>query len=156
MSQPIKKSSPSYKTQRSVKLPDGKKVNVYGNNGYERVSNGPHRGRYLHSILAEHKLGRKLKAHEEIDHKNGDRTDNSVGNMKLTTTSQHASHTNTERAKQGGFTGEKRYMHSREYTEGEPQSVEKSNEPLETSLEAPALGKAEGGIRSILKKCKSR
>jgi hypothetical protein len=126
VTKPLEKSSaPSYKTLRTAKLPDGKKVNVYGNNGYERISNGPHRGRYLHSVMAEHKLGRKLKGNEEIDHKNGDRKGNGLSNLRLTTTSQHAAHTNTERAKQGGFTGEKRYMHSREYTEGKPESMEK-------------------------------
>jgi hypothetical protein len=128
VTKPLEKSSaPSYKTLRAVKLPDGKKVNVYGNNGYERISNGPHRGRYLHSVMAEHKLGRKLKGNEEIDHKNGDRKANGLSNLRLTTTSQHAAHTNTERAKQGGFTGEKRYMHSREYTEGKPENMEKAD-----------------------------
>jgi hypothetical protein len=138
---PLEKAAPSYKTLRAVKLPDGQKVNVYGNNGYERISNGPHRGRYLHSVLAEHKLGRKLGKDEEIDHKNGDRRDNSHSNMRVTTTSEHASHTNSARAQQGGFTGEKRYMHSREYTEGKPETVEKAQ--------------GGGSIRSILKKCKS-
>lgn len=125
VSKPLEKSKPSYKTLRTAKLPGGTKVNVYGNNGYERISNGPHRGRYLHSVLAEHKLGRKLKNNEEIDHKNGDRKGNNAGNLRLTTTSEHASHTNAARAKKGGFTGEKRYMHSREYTEGKPESMEK-------------------------------
>lgn len=128
VTKPLEKSSaPSYKTLRTAKLPDGKKVNVYGNNGYERISNGPHRGRYLHSIMAEHKLGRKLTQSEEIDHKNGDRKSNGLSNLRLTTTSKHAAHTNTERAKQGGFTGEKRYMHSREYTEGKPESMVKAD-----------------------------
>jgi hypothetical protein len=95
----------------------------------------------LHSVLAEHKLGRKLGKDEEIDHKNGDRRDNSHSNMRVTTTSEHASHTNSARAQQGGFTGEKRYMHSREYTEGKPETVEKAQ--------------GGGSIRSILKKCKS-
>jgi hypothetical protein len=152
----LNKSKPSYKTLRSAKLPNGTKVNVYGNNGYERISNGPHRGRYLHSVLAEHKLGRKLTKDEEIDHKNGDRKGNGLSNLRLTTTSKHASHTNTQRAKQGGFTGDKRYMHSREYTEGKPESMEKGLADFTTGELAAAKQAGKAGARDIVNRMKSR
>ena len=45
----------------------------------------------LHRLIMEQHLGRKLKREEHIHHKNGDRLDNRITNMKIVTNSKHIS-----------------------------------------------------------------
>lgn len=45
-----------------------------------------------HRIVLEQKLGRLLQPHEVVHHKNGDKHDNSVENLELTTASEHTRH----------------------------------------------------------------
>ena len=42
-----------------------------------------------HRVKMEKKLGRKLRYNEVIDHKNGDKKDNRLSNLRLMNRSQH-------------------------------------------------------------------
>lgn len=44
----------------------------------------------LHRVLMENKIGRLLESHEHVHHRNGDKEDNSIGNLELLTVSEHA------------------------------------------------------------------
>lgn len=50
---------------------------------YLRISAGPLRGKYVHRIVAEAKLGRKLEKSETVEHKNGDGLDCSPENLAI-------------------------------------------------------------------------
>lgn len=51
--------------------------------GYVRISAGPLRGKRLHTIIAEAKIGRKLKPDEDVHHKNGNKLDISPDNLQI-------------------------------------------------------------------------
>lgn len=52
----------------------------------------PERKMYIqeHQMKMENKIGRKLKNDERVHHKNEKRSDNSMKNLQLTTTQEHA------------------------------------------------------------------
>ena len=52
-----------------------------------RVSNVGYR--LEHDLLVESSIGRSLRSNENVHHLNGDRSDNRVGNLELTTRSRH-------------------------------------------------------------------
>jgi 8-oxo-dGTP pyrophosphatase MutT (NUDIX family) len=82
---------------------------------YLRYTSGPRRGEYVHRHEAEKRLGRKLSSKEHVNHKSGNRRDNSAKNTKVMSASAHAAETNTERAKGGGTTnGKRRIEHTRD------------------------------------------
>lgn len=105
----VRKKTPTYKVQGKVAG-----HSVYHNNGYPRFSSGPHRGQYVHRVLKERQVGRKLKPEEEVDHKNGKREDFNTKNTQVMSKPKHARKTNITRRKKG-YSGEKRYFHSRDY-----------------------------------------
>jgi len=53
--------------------------------GYLRCSDG----KYLHRLVMEEYLGRRLSMHEHVHHLNGDVTDNRPENMEILTNSEH-------------------------------------------------------------------
>lgn len=78
------------------KLLIGKKlyelVNKKKNRSYvtsKQVINGKSKTAYLHRIIMEHHLGRKLESWEEIDHINGNPFDNRLSNLRVCTHGQN-------------------------------------------------------------------
>lgn len=47
-------------------------------------------GRHEHRVIAEQILGRKLKSNEIVHHKDGNKLNNSKGNLEIMTQAQHA------------------------------------------------------------------
>lgn len=80
--------------------------------GYLRYTSGPKRGDYVHRHEKEKKLGRKLKSTEEVNHKRGDRSGKS--GTEVLSAGKHAAKTNHDRANGKGYSGAKRYEHSRD------------------------------------------
>ena len=56
--------------------------------GYVVISGGKH-GQYEHRIVAEKKIGQKLKQGEIVHHKDRNKKNNKPGNLKVLTPSQH-------------------------------------------------------------------
>lgn len=57
---------------------------------YLRITAGPQRGRYVHQLVAEAKLGRALFAFEEVDHLDGNTFNNDPSNIEVRHVSDHA------------------------------------------------------------------
>lgn len=80
--------------------------------GYLRYTSGPKRGEYVHRHEAEKRIGRKLSSKEHVNHKTGNRS--STKNTEVMTAAEHAAETNSKRANKKGYTGSKRYEHTRD------------------------------------------
>lgn len=59
-------------------------------NGYIAITRGPNKGRSIHIVKMEERLGRKLKHDEVVHHIDGNRTNNDSNNLALLTRSGHA------------------------------------------------------------------
>lgn len=59
-------------------------------NGYVEYTRGPHKGRKVHDVMMEAKLGRRLRPGEEIHHVDENRQHNDLGNFELLTKPVHA------------------------------------------------------------------
>jgi hypothetical protein len=60
---------------------------------YVRVTSGPQRNRYVHHLVMEAMLGRRLLPGEEVDHIDGNTLNNDYTNLQLMTASEHAKKT---------------------------------------------------------------
>lgn len=61
-------------------------------NGYEFIIDSSGRMKYIHRIIIEEKLGRKLKPGEIVHHKDGNKRNNSLSNLDLTSRKRHGKH----------------------------------------------------------------
>lgn len=59
-------------------------------NGYVEYTRGEHKGRSVHVVAMEERLGRALRGDECVHHIDGDRTNNQDNNLALVTRSGHA------------------------------------------------------------------
>jgi len=82
---------------------DGTSVNTIDRAGlvqqYIRITAGPQRGKYVHTLIAEAKIGRKLRDDEEVDHEDGDTFNNDPANLIVREIGEHAKLTR-ERSRQ--------------------------------------------------------
>jgi hypothetical protein len=56
---------------------------------YLRITAGPQRGEYVHRLVLEAKLGRRLSAWEDAHHVNGDTLDNRPENLEAVPRDEH-------------------------------------------------------------------
>ena len=61
-------------------------------NGYVEYTRGPHKGRMVHDVIVEARIGRRLRDGELVHHRDGNRQNNIDENLELTTRSEHARH----------------------------------------------------------------
>lgn len=61
-------------------------------NGYIEYTTGEYKGRSVHVVEVEKRIGRRLFANEVVHHKDGDRSNNSIDNLDLMTRAEHAAH----------------------------------------------------------------
>jgi len=59
-------------------------------NGYLEITMGEHKGRGEHVVVMEKYIGRRLYANECVHHKDHNRSNNEISNLKLMTRSEHA------------------------------------------------------------------
>lgn len=59
-------------------------------NGYYEYTKGEHKGRLIHVVLMENRIGRRLLHDEHVHHIDGVKTNNSENNLALMTKSGHA------------------------------------------------------------------
>jgi hypothetical protein len=78
-------------------------------NGYIEITMGENKGRSVHVVLMEEKIGRRLYANECVHHINNMRDDNRIENLKLMTRSEHSklhakeSHASKKRNQKGQY-----------------------------------------------------
>lgn len=58
-------------------------------NGYAEYTRGPHKGRSVHVVQMEARLGRSLRDDEQVHHIDGDKLNNDENNLALVTRSGH-------------------------------------------------------------------
>jgi len=79
--------------------------------GYKRATGGIHRGKYLHRIEAEKRLGRKLSSDQEVHHKDGNRA--GTKNTEVSSKTEHTAETNKKRSRsKKGYSGDHRVVHT--------------------------------------------
>ena len=59
-------------------------------NGYAEYTRGKNKGRTVHVVLMEEKIGRKLMPNEVVHHINKNRADNRIENLQLMTRREHS------------------------------------------------------------------
>lgn len=75
-------------SMRTARWKGGKRIDDHG---YVRIYDKNGRYRREHRVVMEQHLGRPLKTHEIVHHKNRDKTDNRVDNLEITNRPSHSS-----------------------------------------------------------------
>jgi len=80
--------------RRGARNPNYKGGRFINSDGYVCVLNPQRTGHtdryvYEHRLIMERHLGRALESHEQIHHRDGNKTNNSVANLELMATSDH-------------------------------------------------------------------
>jgi hypothetical protein len=65
--------------------------------GYLVIKAGPQRDVRVHTLVAEAKLGRKLKADEEVHHRDGNKLNNDPSNLQVLGKAEHGTISNHQR-----------------------------------------------------------
>lgn len=60
---------------------------------YIRISAGPQRGMYVHRLVMEAKLGRRIRKSETVDHIDGNSLNNHPANLRVLSWAQHGRET---------------------------------------------------------------
>lgn len=68
---------------------------------YLRISAGPLRGKYVHTLVAEAKIGRKLLPSETVEHGDGNGLNPSPDNLEIVTRTENTSRMHQRRRGQG-------------------------------------------------------
>jgi hypothetical protein len=71
-----------------IKYWDGKRKPRMQKSGYLTLCIG-NKKYYLHRLIMEEHIGRKLKPTEQVHHINGDKTDNRIENLEIMNTGEH-------------------------------------------------------------------
>lgn len=83
------------------------KIVKKGDYNYALVPGHPHatKNGYVleHRAKAEHKIGRTLKKHEDVHHKNGNKKDNRLSNLEVLHHKDHAGHHQTMKGKKNKY-----------------------------------------------------
>lgn len=58
--------------------------------GYVVYTRGPNKGRFVHTLIMEERIGRRILPDEVIHHIDGNRSNNSIDNLALMTKSAHS------------------------------------------------------------------
>lgn len=86
---PMSKEDKQKRSESNIKYWDSHRKEILNKNGYLSLCIGNHR-EYVHRLVMEEHLGRKLTDDESVHHINGDRTDNRIENLQLLTKSEHS------------------------------------------------------------------
>jgi hypothetical protein len=73
---------------------------------YLRITSGPCKGKYVHTLVMEAKLGRELEPWEQVEHEDGDGLNDRWTNLVLTTDESHPALTKARILREKGVTDE--------------------------------------------------